>query len=635
MGVLDQTSLEHVRLRGTDVEATVARLRLSSLLASASLQPAAMPPSAVLVVRSMADPLPGRIAGELPAAATVTSEWEHAARDRLGGLYARAARPAWGPVSPSAEAVLFADYGELLACLASDLSSGAAAGWWWQSILKRYSIRLPGSWTSLWEEQTQYVPSALEHLVSRNRAMTVLERIAPVQAWRLLLAMARVFDLPESLFPRASLPAFARTQGPNLAALTAPQSLAPETRPGAPNARGGAQARGDPAAGLGRIQLPWEPHVAAEATPASLGVERRAFLGLGLLLSRAPGRALSPAFARLFANWLAAPETGESPLSRTSPSSRAEPDPPSGREPRQSPPDEQARVKIGMDKPPVAPDKTLAPAARPPVMEPARETAVPQRWTPRDEIPRDWGSAVATRMGGILYLIHLLRKAELARHFETGLSGWALLELLARCLLGVSFPAVADDPIWEALAELDGRNPQAPPGAEFQPLPTYTAPDSWLRQLEPHKRMARFRSRGVELWTPEAVLVLDSTESMAAAAYSNSPRVPRADRRRFRRAAEVRPIDLPLSRELRRFLRFVLPYARWRLFQVLRGIPLEEALSRRGKLIVSKCHIDLVMDMNQISVPVRLAGLDANPGWVPELGRIVTFHFVSEGIGRD
>jgi hypothetical protein len=45
---------------------------------------------------------------------------------------------------------------------------------------------------------------------------------------------------------------------------------------------------------------------------------------------------------------------------------------------------------------------------------------------------------------------------------------------------------------------------------------------------------------------------------------------------------------------------------------------------------VTATHVDLVMPMNEISVPVRLAGLDANPGWVPELGRVVTFHFVRE-----
>jgi hypothetical protein len=31
--------------------------------------------------------------------------------------------------------------------------------------------------------------------------------------------------------------------------------------------------------------------------------------------------------------------------------------------------------------------------------------------------------------------------------------------------------------------------------------------------------------------------------------------------------------------------------------------------------------------MDQVDIAVRLAGLDANPGWVPSLGRVVTFYY--------
>ena len=37
------------------------------------------------------------------------------------------------------------------------------------------------------------------------------------------------------------------------------------------------------------------------------------------------------------------------------------------------------------------------------------------------------------------------------------------------------------------------------------------------------------------------------------------------------------------------------------------------------------------MDLDQIDIAVRLAGLDANPGWVPALGRVVTFSFDRSG----
>jgi hypothetical protein len=33
------------------------------------------------------------------------------------------------------------------------------------------------------------------------------------------------------------------------------------------------------------------------------------------------------------------------------------------------------------------------------------------------------------------------------------------------------------------------------------------------------------------------------------------------------------------------------------------------------------------MPLSAISLPVRKAGLDSNPGWLAAFGRIVTFHF--------
>jgi hypothetical protein len=34
------------------------------------------------------------------------------------------------------------------------------------------------------------------------------------------------------------------------------------------------------------------------------------------------------------------------------------------------------------------------------------------------------------------------------------------------------------------------------------------------------------------------------------------------------------------------------------------------------------------MELERISLPARRAGLDRDPGWLPDLGLIVTFHFI-------
>lgn len=38
-------------------------------------------------------------------------------------------------------------------------------------------------------------------------------------------------------------------------------------------------------------------------------------------------------------------------------------------------------------------------------------------------------------------------------------------------------------------------------------------------------------------------------------------------------------------------------------------------------------HLDLFMDDSEVELELRLAGLDLNPGWLPWLGTVVTFHF--------
>jgi hypothetical protein len=238
-----------------------------------------------------------------------------------------------------------------------------------------------------------------------------------------------------------------------------------------------------------------------------------------------------------------------------------------------------------------------------------------------------------TYAGGVFYLIHFLRQAELLR-FNTGLSGWALLDLLARCLLDRSFESVSGDPVWEALARLDGRRPGVPLGSGFQPQTPYEAPESWFNELDSSTQCVRFRSGRLEIWNAEGFLTLDSAQPVALPVSTLRP-LTHSQRRAWRGRTQVRPMDLFLSRELRRFLHFVLPYARWRLERALGDARLEEVLFRKGTLYVSATHVDVVMGMSQISVPARLAGLDANPGWVPELGRVVTFHFIPEGFGSE
>lgn len=50
-------------------------------------------------------------------------------------------------------------------------------------------------------------------------------------------------------------------------------------------------------------------------------------------------------------------------------------------------------------------------------------------------------------------------------------------------------------------------------------------------------------------------------------------------------------------------------------------------LSVPARVTVTTSHIDCYFSLESVRLEVRLAGLDINPGWVPWLGRVVTFHY--------
>lgn len=52
-----------------------------------------------------------------------------------------------------------------------------------------------------------------------------------------------------------------------------------------------------------------------------------------------------------------------------------------------------------------------------------------------------------------------------------------------------------------------------------------------------------------------------------------------------------------------------------------------ELLQLNATVHFTPSHVDLYAPLNSVRLPVRLAGLDLNPGWLPWLARVVTFHY--------
>jgi hypothetical protein len=693
------------------------KLRVSHLVESVDFEPRELPPAATLIVRRFTDPMPRCLQSDasafLPAPA-----WEQAARSGLSGFARRAVRPARETVPPDAEAVLFSDEAELLACFSRDLVRGdATSQWWWRTYLRSSSSAVSFNLFESWRREVRYVPSALDHLSSRGEAEWILNAFSPAQALKLLEEVASTFEIGQlCVFPQ---PQFSGSL---------PSSPGDRSKDPTTDGKGiGASTKFDAHA---PVAAPWLGLLAANLVPVRLSRERMALLGVSLVVSRAPTIARSRSFREAFSLWLRPASSGahlpmerghtEDPNAQGSGSelSAAEFRPRPSTNRIESTPDSPEREETsssgahgsGAFSPETSPKITKDADAR--FADPmdahvavdsgrkdsrvemhAGEVAFPTPGPRRhlnatieeiariDEPPEampvagvdelsgikrqssdhaermpdvlraiDAGEGVLTEFGGILFLVNLLKalrlpaSLECACDCEFGLGSWELIELIARCLLGSEQSRLSNDPIWTLLAILDGRAPERKAGDGFVPANCYRIPGEWIPDSDTFDSTSDYsiRIRGLQLecWHrlgfPCAVRRFNEPPSQTQIEREMQA-YPRASCSILRRYPQTwskgRLLGFAPERPLRRFLSFLLPFVRWRLAAAMglqsakprvRG---DALLLRTGKIWMTSTHVDLVMELGQATGPVRLAGLDADPGWVPELGRVVKFHF--------
>ena len=277
------------------------------------------------------------------------------------------------------------------------------------------------------------------------------------------------------------------------------------------------------------------------------------------------------------------------------------------------------------------------------------------------------GEQFRTHLGGVLYLIHALEALEIPMVFEQGwglasrLGPWGTLDLIARALLGDRFADVADDAIWGVLTGLsfDGDSERSAestaaaaaehhsgrPKRQFawsETTPDYRAPNQWRTALaEPTATLHWTAACGrLWLWSCKRYLLASvrrngqrpAQQACAESAVwlGNTPagiyrsRIDQAPLSRFAHRhgdADLCAWATAAAPAVARRLYLALDIefddrdALWRL------------LSVEGHLYVSSSHVDLVADIDQIWLSARRAGLDRNPGWLADYGRVVLFHF--------
>ena len=685
-----ETQIGKLEVRGAPRDDPALRLAISHQLGNADLTSTGLSPSAILVVRRFSDPLPRRLGTEGDFI-RIDSEWETAARSALSDLYRRARRPDQGRIVGHPEAVIFLDEAELLACLSVDVSHGSAwKHWWWQTILRRMPPiqgRSSGI-KSLFCLRAVYIPAAISLLAQWGKVLPVVGGMTRADSLAIVQAMADSHGLgPWIAGLQSTLRRNRRDQ--NYRKRRSPAKSTQKSVRDNSNRR-------NSLTGLLRAENEdpafWYRFVDFGIPDQGLTPEQVVLLGLGLMLHRAPRVVHKSDFQRAVADWWLRKDDNSNKIlaDRQKPDDQPQsPEQPFKTKRPETVVNRTAVVKTGSGgrekydkkgKLEAGPKKRDSGAifsldgrqgmigsglSQDPGQEKnpwSSEDAASPDFTQRSVVrappsifsPKFSPEGTRTRLGGILYLINLMQQLNLPACFEPDwaatcrLGSWETLEVLARGLLLDADIELLNDPLWDALARLDNREPGMPPGGGFSRPTQYRLPADW-RAFFPATENPRYfwaiRKQRLRIWSELGFVLIDRleqnpiTENYLLAAlqpYAGSVDSAQILHRAYTDApvnCQISPWLDGINSTLLNWLALILPFIRLFLMSTLNLRPEESlelekvALFYPGELHVTASHVDLVMTLETISLPLRMAGLDRNPGWMPEFGRVILFHF--------
>ena len=674
LGADPRTVVETLRVRGPVAQGAALRLAITGQVENADLRPPTMPPAAVLLVRRLIDPLPGRLHSR-PGIPRPDPAWERAVQQRLADLYRQADRPRRGRLRAEAEAVRFRDPAEMLACLALDLLRGtAAARWWWQTHLRRQPGFGEGRLVQLLDEHGQELPAVLAQLAAWGEATKVVASFQPAEATQLLRTLAATHGLSPLLLPAPThcFPHRAALEPPGGERL--PPAVAAESTPEPP---------------------PWRSALPTE-TAGGMPPAAECLLGVALVLHHAPARARSTLFARAVRRWretahgspMPAPPVAPKPDPKTTleepsipataelPRQSEESPPRTGAAPRETdasvqghaidsaPTVHRRRETVGrkavqgpsgrLSATPTVPGAKHPDPKTDPEEPPTPSTAIPlgqsvQSLPGTEVAPRETTSQTPARP--------LTTSSPIApTHDRTGPSPpTPPPNAVRRQATGRKAQNHSPDPPASATVPLGGestvrppvrRAPEAAPGEMLPPcvedledgVPTALGGVLYLINLTEHlDLLTRFESETglsprVGPWALLELLaraLLDDTGDERHGADLLWPTLAILDGREIGEPPATGCTGQE-SLRLHRWLVRTVPSLRHRLAQALDLKPrhvIHHLLAVSGRLYVTRTHVDLVAPLDQISLAVRCAGLDRDPGWLPAYGRVVLFHF--------
>jgi hypothetical protein len=244
---------------------------------------------------------------------------------------------------------------------------------------------------------------------------------------------------------------------------------------------------------------------------------------------------------------------------------------------------------------------------------------------------RDSDGMQRTAFGGMFFLIHALAWLDLPERQNERIGGWAWIELFARALLG----GAPNDPIWEILRRLDRRAPDTRIGVGWAPGEFRLSPRTVQRYLSGGWRTSV--QGGRRRLACGGILVLDTPAGTVDPVLSDEFRN-YADPAVLEPGAIPAPADIPALQAIADpaasgWVAYALPCL---LHLLRRGfgdpeLPMPDIarrlLQHRGRIAVTRTHIDLFLPLDSADILLRRMGLDRNPGWRPDYGYIVAFHY--------
>jgi hypothetical protein len=673
MNIVEQNQtpiLLRLRVKGTKLERGQALSNMQRLLGGLNWQPLGMPPSAIVFIRKLPDPLPQSLR---PSARYLQPSlaWQQAFNTAVDQLVRRAHRPIFGWVPADAQAVIFFDRSELLACLAIDWRDGSLlAHWWWQSLVQLVEVRqvIMREWLRL----PQYIPTALERLAQKSEVEPFIRNLTDAEAAAILHSLVSTFGLVDIQNLIETL-----QQGKEIvqhADLTAAKKL-PHDAGQLP-----AQSKGF---------RDWR--IAVQEDRRGFSVEQRLLCIVGLTLARLPVVARSQTFAKALADNLGDNQTQESgtkfgatpvtstPRKSTGESLNHNPEMQtatlltesttrSAKRQREvtkrgasneshhltganraieksqdvaiAPPDErnqQANLAARDGDLPVNSEKFFSSETA--VNRSTIETAANQTVNQTSELLGEetfFQADIETSLGGTFYLINLALFLNLYSDFTSpmrpgiALSIWDFLALVGQKICRTQFE---NDALWALLAKLAGRSEGDHPGKDFMLPDEWRIPVEWLKPFS-HDRVCYWQISGNRLRVvhTQGFVILDVPLAGASPTAQLMHELQPYDHLvQFELQPSLISDDIENLSPLESWLAWLVPYLQARLAYAL-GVKVESEcakilLQHQARAQVTPVRVDVFFDLNQLPIEVRLSGLDRNPGWVPAAGRFIEFHF--------